>query len=63
MAMPEYVTNDALRRQLGLWLQRAEDGADVIVVDRKRRRSRVRLVVVDLDIDVPALEKEGEIYL
>ena len=61
--MMAYVTNDALRRGLGTWLQRAEDGADVVVVDRKRRKSRVRLVVVDLDLDFDALERAQEIYL
>lgn len=61
--MPEFVTNDRLRKELGRWLQRAEDGADVVVVDRKRRRSRVRLVVVDLDLDFDKLEREQEIYL
>ncbi len=61
--MPELVTGERLRRELGSWLQRAEDGADVVVVDRKRKRSRVRLVVVDLDLDFDRLEREEEIYL
>lgn len=57
------VTNDCLRRGLGRWIQRAEAGEDVVVVNIKERRSRVRLVVVKLELDFDALEETEEIYL
>lgn len=65
--MTRYVTNDVLRRKLGAWFRRVEDGETVVVVDRVRRRARVKITTVDLEVDVGKLEREGrideEIYL